>query len=402
MGGPHTDEVTVRVGPGKTLRHDLVLPIGAAAIEGTVVGPDGEPVADAWVYATLQEGSESVNYVHNVTRLTIRLGLLDAVLTDEDGRFRVAGLSEGKYTVHARRPGGGEAWNTDVPAGTTTRLSMPELVTLRGTVHTPAGGTATALVVTVREEDTGLQRTETFLQPRSDFAFDALVPGRYVVAARAAEGNGKVTVAASTGTARADITLESKVPLRGRLVDLDTGEPQAGVGVVAGTEDTSLSDLAADFERLTATGDSAQITDAEGRFTLDLAPGPSRLLALSRDVTTGDYEPHLITFEVSANAPVGPTFELVRKRVTDRAKVGDLGIVHDFVQWCDGVELGKVAPGSAAEAAGLVEGMKIASVDGHSVQGKDCYRYLWLTRVPAGRTITITPVDGRPVEITAK
>jgi hypothetical protein len=45
--------------------------------------------------------------------------------------------------------------------------------------------------------------------------------------------------------------------------------------------------------------------------------------------------------------------------------------------------------------------MEIERVDGHSVRGGDCYRYLWLTRVPAGRTITLTPVDGEPVEITA-
>ncbi len=402
VGGPQTEEIEVRVGPSATLRRDLSLATGAAAIDGTVLGPDGDPVADAWVYATRQDDGASADFIRNVTRLTIRLGLLDAVLTDEDGHFRFEGLSEGKYTVHARRPGGGEAWKTDVPAGTSTRLSLPELVTLRGTVTTSAGGAATALAVSILEQDSGLQRTETFLQPRRDFAFDALVPGRYVVTARALEGNGKVTVSASTGTARADVTLQAKVPIRGRLVDLDTGEPQPGVAVVAGTQDTSLADLAGDFERLTTAGDSTQISDAQGRFTLELTPGPSRLLALSRDMTTGKYEPHLIAFDVSAHAPVGPTFELVQRRVTDRANVGNIGIDQGFSQWCDGIELGKVAPGSAAEAGGLVEGMPIASVDGHSVQGQDCYRYIWLTHVPPGRTITITPVGGAPVEITAK
>lgn len=401
VGGPRTDSQTIKVSTGDPVRRDLTLDTGAGTIDGTVVGPEGEPVADAWVYAAQQQDGRDINRVRNVMRTTVRRGMLKTVLTDEDGRFSIEGLGEGEYTVLARRPGGGEAWKTNVAAGATTKLRLPQLVNLRGTVTTDAGGSATALVVSIHEETTGLKRTETFLQPRRGFAFDALVPGRYTVTARAAEGNGKTTVGASSGTAHADITLKSRVPVRGRLVDLDTGEPQAGVAVVAGTEDTSLGQLAGEFERLAIADDSAQISNAEGYFTLDLAPGPSRLLALSRDVTTGKYEPHLIRFEVSANDPVGPTFELVGKRVTDRRNVGDVGF-EQLAAWCDGIELGKVKAGSAAEAAGLREGMKIDSVDGHSVRGGDCYRFIWLTRVPPGQTITVTPVDGVTVELTAR
>ncbi|HEY2380320.1 MAG TPA: carboxypeptidase-like regulatory domain-containing protein [Terriglobia bacterium] len=76
---------------GQTLRN-IVLPMAAApVISGTVVGPDGQPLAAALVRA----------YVRQYTPYGTRMRVVKKGMTDDLGAFRLSGLSFGEYFVSA-------------------------------------------------------------------------------------------------------------------------------------------------------------------------------------------------------------------------------------------------------------------------------------------------------------
>src|SRR5580700_6626922 len=75
-----TGIVTAQVGaerPGLT-----VPPLPSGAISGRVLGPDGEPVGGIHVFVRGRSGLQSAQ-------------------TDDQGRFRIAGLSPGSYRIEA-------------------------------------------------------------------------------------------------------------------------------------------------------------------------------------------------------------------------------------------------------------------------------------------------------------
>ncbi|MBV1857783.1 MAG: carboxypeptidase-like regulatory domain-containing protein, partial [Nannocystaceae bacterium] len=76
-------------------RLDLQVQTESAQIRGRVVGPDGEPVDDAWVGVRAQ-GSANAPFGYEPR----------PILTDSDGQFEVEGLFGGDFEVRVNGPGG--------------------------------------------------------------------------------------------------------------------------------------------------------------------------------------------------------------------------------------------------------------------------------------------------------
>ena len=128
-------------------------------------------------------------------------------------------------------------------AGDGIRLQFPDLASLSGTVLSVAGEKpSNGVVVTVRERVTALERTESFWGKAGRWRFSDLLPGTYDVSAHAPEGSGYMNVELAAGDQRTDVQviLKPRVTIKGRIVDLESGDPIAGVTVAAAPEDAPI------------------------------------------------------------------------------------------------------------------------------------------------------------------
>ena len=82
------------------------------AISGQVRDPQGKPIAGATVTPT-----ERQHYEGDELRYTTSLRCSDEVKTDEAGRFRFAGLQEGRYVFEVKAAGFKDRELEAIPAG---------------------------------------------------------------------------------------------------------------------------------------------------------------------------------------------------------------------------------------------------------------------------------------------
>jgi hypothetical protein len=150
----------------------VVLALGGGAIEGTFQDAKGRPVPDGRARAfgpkdTPGARSRSID--------------LDGL-----GRFRIAGLAEGRYDVHGESPLGAAKPLSDVPVGAADlRLVLPETSLVRGEVVSALDGRpVTSFTLTV--EVPGGRRAWRGRLITPDGRFDRPVaPGKYRVIVRA-------------------------------------------------------------------------------------------------------------------------------------------------------------------------------------------------------------------------
>ncbi|HTE05456.1 MAG TPA: carboxypeptidase-like regulatory domain-containing protein [Planctomycetota bacterium] len=102
---------------------DIVLEEGAL-IAGAVLGDDGAPIAGADVSVSSM-ARIMVNRIEDLPRQQIGQEFGQTAKTDAAGRFEVAGLAGGTYTVHVAAPGHAELSREDVPAGTRNLTLSP-------------------------------------------------------------------------------------------------------------------------------------------------------------------------------------------------------------------------------------------------------------------------------------
>ena len=377
------------------------LPRRVGRIVGTVVDEDGAPLADVWVQAQPDDGSRP-----GVGETEIRSrglgGTAPRALSDADGRFELTSIGAGPHTVLAQRRCGGEAARGGVEAGQDIELAFPRLATVAGTATLPEGSLPTAMVVSLREASTGLERTESFGGGRGHWGFDELPPGRYRVAVRSIEGAGATDVALEAGQERRDLV----VPLQPRVIvtvvmrDLDTDEPLAEVDVSALDREASIPDLAAEAEKGLAMGNRERRSDAGGRLVIRRPPGPSRALVLHSNFERGEYGPHFATIDVPHGVERAElTLYLVRNRLPPKTPPVDLGYSYAGPMFCDGNEVGTVQDGGLAQQAGLRVGDEIVAIDGHDVSDSRCYLRDWLLRVPPGDTVELTLARGDVLQL---
>jgi peroxiredoxin/protocatechuate 3,4-dioxygenase beta subunit len=189
-------------------------------VEGTVLDPDGQPVAGADVF--YGQGSGYINRI-------------PAVKTDARGRFTFGIQPETISSVYARAPGFGPAV-TGLRVGTNLLrpyLTLERAHTIRGRVVDQAGrpipGAGIALSWSGPDATASSSRSGAIakdLKTGADGRFEwKEAPGRGVFAEVYAAGRvGKREVALASDTDQ-EIVLTSPTVLKGEVVDRDTGKP---------------------------------------------------------------------------------------------------------------------------------------------------------------------------------
>jgi hypothetical protein len=275
---------------------DLTLDRADGVIRGVVTGPDGKPLADAWVSAHQDlaallasrtggggapgpppgrrpSGATSEGRmltVHSTERGARGEVPLSAppVLTDAQGRFELRGLERAPYEVIAEGAAGalrGRA--AAVVPDATVALRATGLSTVAGTVRGPRG--PVALFTVELEGPTRAQRSFT----GGAFQLGRVEPGAYTVRVRSRDGNAEAAVKVAPGApTTVDLALVANAVVTGVAID-ETGAPLAGVPVAV--VDQSGSEV-----RIVLDGPPA-VTGPDGRFRVERAAGRVALLLLT-------------------------------------------------------------------------------------------------------------------------
>jgi carboxypeptidase family protein len=212
-------------------------------IKGVVTGPDGAPLADAWVSVQQDlmsnlrpEADDEGGGGGGERRMTMieasddgeggggSAGDIPPVLTDAQGRFAIGGLPHAAFDIVAEAKKGtlrGRAANITPDA--TVSLQALGLTTLSGTVRGPNG--APALFSVELEGPTAARRSFT----DGAFSIGRVDPGAYVVRVTSSDGNGEAKLTVQPGQpATVEISLVANAVVVGMLVD-GAGKPVAGL-----------------------------------------------------------------------------------------------------------------------------------------------------------------------------
>jgi protocatechuate 3,4-dioxygenase beta subunit len=221
---------------------DLVIERSNGVISGTVTGPDGSALADAWVSVHQDmmsmldglggDGDRPGQPTSRTMTVEARSGPGDAdsalppALTDAQGHYEIRGLPRARYNVVAEaRHGQLRARAADVTPDATVNLQALGVTTLSGSVFGPAGPAAVFSV----ELDGPTRAQRSFAD--GTYSFGRVDPGAYTLRVQSTEGSaeGKVTVTPNQ-PATLDLTLTANAVVIGKLVDA-TGKPVAGQAI---------------------------------------------------------------------------------------------------------------------------------------------------------------------------
>jgi len=219
---------------------DLAIDRPNGVIKGTVTGPDGKPLADAWVSAH-QDLMSMIDGMRGDDTADSRMVMVEAdgtggpaggsdlppALTDAQGHYEIRGLGHGRYDVVAEAQKGElRARKADVTPDATVDLQVLGVTTLSGTVHGPNGPAKLFSV----ELDGPTRASRSFTD--GTFSFGRVDPGMYTLRVESSDGNAEAKVEVKQNQpATTDIALVANSIVVGKLVD-GTGKPLAGLGIV--------------------------------------------------------------------------------------------------------------------------------------------------------------------------
>jgi large repetitive protein len=249
-----------RVQPGRPLRVSLAR---GGVVEGVIrEGRSGAPVPGAVVEG--RDGrSRELGLVWDA-----RMGVVRAT-ADAQGRFKLAGLGSGPYTVTAAARGIGRAQRRSVTAGARVELVLLPSGSVAGVVGGPDGRPSTgALVLLEPAGSTTSGDRLAVADGEGRFTFPGVEPGRYRVIARHKElaPAWQTVVVDRQAEANASLRLGPPLAVTGRLVDLQERPVRGRVTV-------SAMDRAAPPRALTA--ELSTEAAADGRFRLAPLPAGS-------------------------------------------------------------------------------------------------------------------------------
>jgi len=251
-------------------------------IRGVVLGPDGAPLADAWVSVDqdLQSMVERMlaDREPGEGSMMMRVEMADdgdretsafpPALTDAEGRFEIRGLPAASYEVVAEAQAGklrGRLPGVQPDATVTVRAAG--VTTLSGTVTGPSG--PTALFTVELDGPTRTQRTFT----NGTFSLGRVDPGSYTVRVTSSDGNAEAKVEVSPGApATVAIALVANATVVGTVVDA-AEKPMANVPVIV-VDDTGGPGLRIAMEGPPPT------TGPDGRFRVEHKAGKGILVIM--------------------------------------------------------------------------------------------------------------------------
>ncbi|HEY0476119.1 MAG TPA: carboxypeptidase-like regulatory domain-containing protein [Kofleriaceae bacterium] len=261
---------------------DLAIDRPTGVISGTVTGPDGKPLVDAWVsvqqdvMAMLagRPGDDDRGQPASRTMVVDNRdgggadATLPPALTDAQGHYAIRGLPPATYSVLAEAQRGQlRARAGDVRPDATVDLRALPVTALSGTVTGPTGPAALFSV----ELDGPTRAQRSFTDGR--FSFGRVDPGRYTVRVQSSEGNGQATIdVTAEAPATVAITLASNAVVTGKLVDA-AGQPLAGMPVAL-VPDTGDGRLQVQLEGPPPT------TGPDGSFRLEHRAGTCVLIVM--------------------------------------------------------------------------------------------------------------------------
>ena len=263
---------------------DLAIDRPNGVIKGVVTGPDGKPLADAWVSVEQDlaamlgalpdrddDGPEQRRMV------TVESGGdgdggggsgFTPALTDSQGRFEIAGLPHAAFDVFAEAQAGKLRGRAEgIKPDATVNIQALGVTSVSGKVTGTTGPVALFSVELVGPTRAVRSFTD------GTFSFARVDPGDYIVRVSSSAGNGegKVTVKAAT-PATVDIALVANAIVVGKLVD-GTGKPLPGlpVAVIPESPDGRVE------IRLEG---PPPTSGPDGKFRIEHKAGPSMLLVL--------------------------------------------------------------------------------------------------------------------------
>lgn len=258
-------------------------------IKGIVTGPDGKPLADAWVSAQQDFGSmiegamqprgeESEGSMSRMVMVreeddgtgSAASSSAPPALTDAQGRFEITGLAHSTYDVIAEAQAGKLRGRAEaVKPDATVNLQALGVTSLSGTVRSAAGPVPLFTI----ELDGPTRTSRSFID--GTFELGRVDAGTYTVRVTSAAGNGeaKVTVAPNT-PATISITLVANAVIVGTVIGAD-GTPVADVGVMA------IDDSGDGKVKISMSG-MPPTTGPDGKFRIEHKAGAATLVVMTQ------------------------------------------------------------------------------------------------------------------------
>jgi hypothetical protein len=269
-------------------------------------------------------------------------------LTDEDGRFELNELQPGTYDLSAHLLGLAPAHRFDVRAPQSdVVLELGSGSRLSGQVTEEGGAPVPAFDVSLSWRKAPLERMEIvetgFVDPDGRYRIEGIAPGTYELEVRAVGFTpSMVPVTVGAFDATTDVRLRRGPRVTGTVRSGDTHAPIAQARVAL------------------EGGGPATLTDGAGAFTLE---GLSRS-GFSLQISAAGHHTRVATV-TDPSAPV--EIELTPLPPDAGVKTELVGIGAVLKGRGDALVIGQVMPGGGAQAAGIVPGDEVVSVDGHLV-----------------------------------
>ncbi len=279
----------------------VTLPRGRIA--GRVRGPDGEPMADAFVTARAQTDSKSFFGRRATT-----------TITDAEGGFELDGLATDSYDLFARGADANTRGSAQGvrPDGERLELELETLAEIRGVV-THNGAPVTQFTL-----DAGLGAKHVIISPDGSFVLPRMEPGTRTVRASTDTGSAFAKAELSPGaTVSIELSLAAWSTVEGTLVSAVDGTPLADIGIRSKSDGGARPGDSNPMAAIMGTG--GPTTDDEGHFRIEGIGAGEVVLRFSHRVRRGSSEQlglHRFALEPVASLDLGKIAVLAPARVS--------------------------------------------------------------------------------------
>lgn len=344
---------------------DLVL-TRAQAVSGVVIGPNGRPVAEAFVGCEDQEDP------------------LHGTNTDGDGRFKLSADVAGCRAV-ADHPSFGPSDTVILRQGDDNVLRLAGPGGIAGVVVDERGAPVASYVLAIDSykpppgKDTPplIGKSQRVDDPTGAFELTPLTAGTYVLTA-SAEGrppalSASIDVEAGRTTSNVRITLGTGAVLSGTVTDKETGQPVSGASIK--------------LDAVTSTGALGvppTSSGADGQFKLAGVPLTGRFsVRIDREGYNSSVVPGI---DAGGARELRRDFQLTPgDGSTEMAGIGAV-----LAPLTTGIMIAGVLEGGPAEQANLQKGDRLIRIDGATVEGKSLSECIQSLRGPEGSRVSVT------------